>query len=97
MAIDEELMGPLGFNLEQLMELAGLSVASAIASEYPPHAFRRVVSRHCITALHSSQAFRLTLGLITLHITHDAGVPHAHLCRPYNASHRKLRHFSMSS
>ena len=45
-------MGPLGFALEQLMELAGLSVASAIASEYPPNAFRRVVSQHCITTLH---------------------------------------------
>lgn len=29
-------MGPLGFSVDQLMELAGLSVASAILAEYPP-------------------------------------------------------------
>lgn len=34
-ALDEELMGPLGFSVDQLMELAGLSVASAAATEYP--------------------------------------------------------------
>ena len=34
-ALDEELMGPLGFSGDQLMELAGLSVASAAATEYP--------------------------------------------------------------
>ncbi|PRP73125.1 apolipoprotein A-I-binding protein-like, partial [Planoprotostelium fungivorum] len=28
--IDEELMGPYGFAIEQLMELAGLSVANAV-------------------------------------------------------------------
>eukprot|EP00775_Hariotina_reticulata_P002501 gene2501-2805_t len=35
-AVDEELMGPLGFSVDQLMELAGLSVACAVAAEYPP-------------------------------------------------------------
>ena len=36
-SIDDELMGPQsGFSLDQLMELAGLSVASAVAAEYPP-------------------------------------------------------------
>jgi len=40
-AVDEELMGPqLGFSVEQLMELAGLSVASALAAEYPAERFR---------------------------------------------------------
>lgn len=34
-AVDEELMGPLGFSVDQLMELAGLSVAAALAQEYP--------------------------------------------------------------
>ena len=34
-ALDEELMGPLGFSVDQLMELAGLSVACATATEYP--------------------------------------------------------------
>eukprot|EP00892_Ulva_mutabilis_P011890 jgi/Ulvmu1/9073/UM005_0168.1 len=34
-AIDEELMGPLGFSVDQLMELAGLSVACSIAAETP--------------------------------------------------------------
>lgn len=29
-------MGPLGFSVDQLMELAGLSVACALAAEYPP-------------------------------------------------------------
>ncbi|KAG2482649.1 hypothetical protein HYH03_018422 [Edaphochlamys debaryana] len=36
-AVDVELMGPvLGFSVDQLMELAGLSVACALAAEYPP-------------------------------------------------------------
>lgn len=43
MAIDDELMGPLGFSIFQLMELAGLSVASAIATEYPKEKFMRVL------------------------------------------------------
>lgn len=34
--LDEQLMGPLGFSVDQLMELAGLSVASAVAAEYQP-------------------------------------------------------------
>ena len=29
-------MGPLGFSVDQLMELAGLSVAASLAAEYPP-------------------------------------------------------------
>jgi pyridoxal 5'-phosphate synthase / NAD(P)H-hydrate epimerase len=42
--IDEELMGPeLGFALEQLMELAGLSVASAVRDAYPASSFKRVL------------------------------------------------------
>jgi hypothetical protein len=35
-AVDEELMGPLGFSVDQLMELAGLSVACSLAAEFPP-------------------------------------------------------------
>jgi len=42
-AIDEELMGPLGFSIDQLMELAGLSVATAIVEQYPLPKFRRVL------------------------------------------------------
>eukprot|EP00201_Polytomella_parva_P003764 CAMPEP_0175084600 /NCGR_PEP_ID=MMETSP0052_2-20121109/28156_1 /TAXON_ID=51329 ORGANISM="Polytomella parva, Strain SAG 63-3" /NCGR_SAMPLE_ID=MMETSP0052_2 /ASSEMBLY_ACC=CAM_ASM_000194 /LENGTH=575 /DNA_ID=CAMNT_0016356435 /DNA_START=276 /DNA_END=2001 /DNA_ORIENTATION=+ len=34
-AIDEDLMGPVGFSVDQLMELAGLSVAQALALEFP--------------------------------------------------------------
>ena len=41
--IDEELMGQLGFSVDQLMELAGLSVASAIAAEHSPRTHRRVL------------------------------------------------------
>lgn len=33
-AIDLDLMGPLGFSVDQLMELAGLSVASSLAEVY---------------------------------------------------------------
>ena len=33
--IDERLMGELGFSIDQLMELAGLSVAESISKEYP--------------------------------------------------------------
>jgi NAD(P)H-hydrate epimerase len=32
--VDEELMGPLGFSVDQLMELAGLSVACSLAKVY---------------------------------------------------------------
>jgi len=41
--IDEELMGPLGFSVDQLMELAGLSVATSIADAYPLPSFGRVL------------------------------------------------------
>ena len=42
--IDEKLMGPAyGFSIDQLMELAGLSVACAIAEVYPPRTHRRVL------------------------------------------------------
>ncbi|KAL5068955.1 hypothetical protein RYX36_019842 [Vicia faba] len=34
--IDETLMGPLGFSVDQLMELAGLSVATSIYEVYKP-------------------------------------------------------------
>ncbi|MEW5301653.1 MAG: hypothetical protein WDW36_004500 [Sanguina aurantia] len=42
-AVDEELMGPLGFSVDSLMELAGLSVACALAAEYPAATFPRVL------------------------------------------------------
>ena len=42
-AVDEELMGPLGFSVDQLMELAGLSVASSILAEYPPSQYKKVL------------------------------------------------------
>lgn len=38
--LDEDLMGPeWGFQLPQLMELAGLSVAAAAVRAFPPHRF----------------------------------------------------------
>jgi hydroxyethylthiazole kinase-like uncharacterized protein yjeF len=44
-ALDADLMSDeLGFSLEQLMELAGLSVASAISSEYPAASHGRVLT-----------------------------------------------------
>ena len=42
-AIDEKLMSSLGFSLDQLMELAGLSVATAAAEEFPLNKFPRVL------------------------------------------------------
>ncbi|KAK4489063.1 hypothetical protein RD792_004857, partial [Penstemon davidsonii] len=42
--IDEILMGPLGFSVDQLMELAGLSVATSIAEVYKPPEFNRVLA-----------------------------------------------------
>lgn len=41
--LDEDLMGPLGFSVDQLMELAGLSCACAIQAEYPPTAHPRIL------------------------------------------------------
>jgi len=39
--LDADLMSPeLGFSIDQLMELAGLSCASAIAAEYPASTHR---------------------------------------------------------
>eukprot|EP01018_Ginkgo_biloba_P005806 Gb_23847 [translate_table: standard] len=43
-AIDELLMGPLGFSVDQLMELAGLSVATSIAEVYTPNEYSRVLT-----------------------------------------------------
>ncbi|KAI3895852.1 hypothetical protein MKW98_025643 [Papaver atlanticum] len=42
--IDEILMGPLGFSVDQLMELAGLSVATSIAEVYKPSEYKRVLA-----------------------------------------------------
>mmetsp|Transcript_67254 Transcript_67254/g.212811 ORF Transcript_67254/g.212811 Transcript_67254/m.212811 type:complete len:334 (+) Transcript_67254:51-1052(+) len=42
-AIDEELMSTPGFSVDQLMELAGLSVASAVMDAFPPPASQRVL------------------------------------------------------
>lgn len=36
-------MGPNGFSIDQLMELAGLSVASAIIQEYPNDKYKRIL------------------------------------------------------
>lgn len=42
--VDADLMSPEGgFSIDQLMELAGLSVASAILKEYPPASHPRVL------------------------------------------------------
>ncbi|RWR89972.1 pyridoxine/pyridoxamine 5'-phosphate oxidase 1, chloroplastic isoform X1 [Cinnamomum micranthum f. kanehirae] len=42
--IDEILMGPLGFSVDQLMELAGLSVAASIAEVYRSNDYGRVLA-----------------------------------------------------
>ncbi|XP_038994473.1 pyridoxine/pyridoxamine 5'-phosphate oxidase 1, chloroplastic-like [Hibiscus syriacus] len=42
--VDEILMGPLGFSVDQLMELAGLSVATSIAEVYKPNEYTRVLA-----------------------------------------------------
>ncbi|XP_057974148.1 pyridoxine/pyridoxamine 5'-phosphate oxidase 1, chloroplastic [Malania oleifera] len=42
--IDEILMGPLGFSVDQLMELAGLSVATSIAEVYRSSEYNRVLA-----------------------------------------------------
>lgn len=41
--VDVELMSTLAFSLDQLMELAGLSVASAVAELYPPSSHPKVL------------------------------------------------------
>ncbi|KAK6938102.1 putative Pyridoxamine 5'-phosphate oxidase [Dillenia turbinata] len=42
--VDEELMGPLGFSVDQLMELAGLSVATSIFEVYKTSTYSRVLT-----------------------------------------------------
>ncbi|TKY74450.1 Pyridoxine/pyridoxamine 5'-phosphate oxidase 1 [Spatholobus suberectus] len=42
--IDETLMGPLGFSVDQLMELAGLSVATSISEVYKPSEYSHVLT-----------------------------------------------------
>ncbi|KAK5824130.1 hypothetical protein PVK06_018893 [Gossypium arboreum] len=42
--VDETLMGPLGFSVDQLMELAGLSVATSIAEVYQPSEYNCVLA-----------------------------------------------------
>lgn len=51
-AVDEELMGPLGFSVDQLMELAGLSVAASLAAEFPPQ------SHKCVPATAAANSFK---------------------------------------
>lgn len=41
--VDEILMGPLGFSVDQLMELAGLSVAASIAEVYKSGEYSRIL------------------------------------------------------
>ncbi len=41
--LDVELMGSLGFSIDQLMELAGLSVACSVLDAYPCEKFKRVL------------------------------------------------------
>lgn len=43
-ALDEELMSSPGFSLDQLMELAGLSVAAAVEAHYPLATHPRVLA-----------------------------------------------------
>ncbi|KAB2076379.1 hypothetical protein ES319_A06G037300v1 [Gossypium barbadense] len=42
--VDETLMGPLGFSVDQLMELAGLSVATSIAEVCQPSEYNCVLA-----------------------------------------------------
>ncbi|XP_010675447.1 pyridoxine/pyridoxamine 5'-phosphate oxidase 1, chloroplastic isoform X2 [Beta vulgaris subsp. vulgaris] len=42
--VDDTLMGPLGFSVDQLMELAGLSVACAIAEVFKSSEYKRVLA-----------------------------------------------------
>lgn len=42
--VDEILMGPLGFSVDQLMELAGLSIATSIAEVYKSSEYKRVLA-----------------------------------------------------
>lgn len=42
--VDETLMGPLGFSVDQLMELAGLSVATSIAEVYKPSEYNCILA-----------------------------------------------------
>ncbi len=42
-AVDEALMATPGFSVDQLMELAGLSVAAAVHDAYPPSTHARVL------------------------------------------------------
>lgn len=41
--LDEDLMTTPGFSIDQLMELAGLSVAAAVQKQYPPFSHPRVL------------------------------------------------------
>ena len=49
--IDQELFSEYGFSLDQLMELAGLSVATAVAKCFPVSAVHVIASHHCCTLL----------------------------------------------
>ncbi|KAL1519718.1 hypothetical protein AB1Y20_023228 [Prymnesium parvum] len=42
-AVDQELMATPGFSVDQLMELAGLSCATAVFKSYPPTTHRRAL------------------------------------------------------
>ncbi|GMM38345.1 NADHX epimerase [Saccharomycopsis crataegensis] len=42
-SLDKELMSTQGFSLDQLMELAGLSVAQAVYKTYPPKSYKKVL------------------------------------------------------
>jgi hypothetical protein len=79
-AIDLELMGPLGFSVDQLMELAGLSVACSLAQEFTTDTHSRVlVIAGCVLlALCTAKPFLLgqcaqvcAVSVVLLHAAHS--------------------------
>lgn len=70
--IDEKLMGPeYGFTLEQLMELAGLSVAAATREVYPPETHRRVL---CLSGPGNNGGDGLVAARHLFHFGYDVSV-----------------------
>eukprot|EP00475_Leptophrys_vorax_P027516 TRINITY_DN3923_c0_g1_i3.p1 TRINITY_DN3923_c0_g1~~TRINITY_DN3923_c0_g1_i3.p1 ORF type:complete len:130 (+),score=26.35 TRINITY_DN3923_c0_g1_i3:59-391(+) len=76
--VDVELMGPLGFSIDQLMELAGLSVACSVHHAFPPEQFPCVLVV-CALGIMEEMDWSLLVICITLDSSPRFGIPNPHL------------------
>lgn len=87
-------MGPLGFSVDQLMELAGLSVAQSVVAEFPPRSYPRVL---IIAGPGNNGGDGLVAGRHLHHFGYSVHVRPSGLLSPIKASNRDPQFLSRHS